>query len=331
MTDPMHRSQFDLEDSYDVAISLLNEDVGVVGQFFDELAQHVRGPVFFYAPIQDKLIGEHGPSVFANVFRRRARVVVIFLRQGWGARGYTRLEHDAICDRYLEGGDPRSIIVVRLDDSEPPDWFTGSRMIWAQFPERSLRDLAIITADRVDERGGSVGRESVVEKARRHRERAEAMERKALALRTHGNRRFAEELPRVVEALVRRVNELRAEAGAELKYGQNQSSDEHAVIYEGDSIQTLVVAPERPPFVNNRSLFVAYATGRYSVQGRVFPQPDISERHELSFEPVDDDLWLWGTEGEPRYTSEDLVEWALERLIDRAYGKDAGRPPIRWL
>ena len=67
---------------YDVAISFLNEDLGLAVERRDLIG--VTLDVFVYSAKQEDLAGTDGLISFRRVFRGDARLMLILHRSGWG-------------------------------------------------------------------------------------------------------------------------------------------------------------------------------------------------------------------------------------------------------
>ena len=107
------------ERDVDVAISFLNKDLDLAIELRDLLSDSLD--VFVYTHRQEELAGTDGLESFRAPFRYRARLVVILYREGWGQTFWTRVEEEAITDRFLKEG-REFLFVVMVDDSAPPPW-----------------------------------------------------------------------------------------------------------------------------------------------------------------------------------------------------------------
>lgn len=108
---------------YDIAFSLCKEDVKYVRKLIDYLNPNLN--IFFYEENQEEIVGKSGPEVFAKVFARESRLVVIIHRVHWGHTYYTALEKNAIVDRTINEYD--GIMLIPIDNSKP-DWYPLTRI-----------------------------------------------------------------------------------------------------------------------------------------------------------------------------------------------------------
>ena len=154
---------------YDVAISFLKDDLALAQRLRDGLSSQLT--VFVYVDRQEELAGTDGLETFRNVFRHDSRLVVVLFRTGWGETSWTRVEQQAITDRFLKEG-PDFLFFLMVDSkSDPPPWLPEQRIRF------SLEDFGIEQAIgaiklRVRELGGRFRKESVAELAIRSDERA---------------------------------------------------------------------------------------------------------------------------------------------------------------
>ena len=120
MSDPSDtRSPNDL----DVAISFLARDEPTARDLHDLLG---GGPnVFFFPRKQEELAGTNGLESMREPFQK-ARVVVVLFRHPWGETNWTRVEQEAITDRFLKQG-WKWLLFVQLDDSSAlPVWLPAT-------------------------------------------------------------------------------------------------------------------------------------------------------------------------------------------------------------
>src|SRR5437899_11207412 len=94
------------EYEYDVAISFLSQDVDLARELADGLSPQLR--VFVYIDRQREIAGTDGLTTFRAIFRSATRLVVVLFRNGWGESNWTRVEEEAISDRFLKEGASRS-------------------------------------------------------------------------------------------------------------------------------------------------------------------------------------------------------------------------------
>ena len=156
---------------YDVAISLVKEDVGV-GQELHDLLRSSINSIFFYPESQRDLIGQDGVEKFGNVFRRESRVVVVIHRKEWGTTPWTGVEENAIKEMCWNEGWDR--IIVHSVDGSAPTWLPKIH-IWSG-GRFGLTALAAAIEQKVKDVGGQVGEEDVVAKANRVRRALAAQE-----------------------------------------------------------------------------------------------------------------------------------------------------------
>ena len=149
---------------YDVAISFLAKDHGTAVALRELVAPSLR--VFEFSSRQEQIAGTDGLTVFRHVFSTAARLVVVLYRDGWGDSPWTRVEHIAIQERFLREGPGFLLFVVLDSNSKAPPWVPENR-IRLHLEEYGLEQAAGAIRLRVGELGGSVGKETLAERARR--------------------------------------------------------------------------------------------------------------------------------------------------------------------
>jgi len=105
------------EHDLDVAISFKSEDANLATDIRGRLGKSLD--TFVYTAKQEELAGTDGLETLRKVFRHRAKLVVILFRSGWGETPWTRVEMEAITDRFLKQG-PGFLFVITLDSAPPP-------------------------------------------------------------------------------------------------------------------------------------------------------------------------------------------------------------------
>jgi len=154
---------------YHVAISLLSEDSAIGQEIVDLIAD--RFTTFIYTKNFTEIEGTDGVETFAKVFGGEALLNVILFREGWGRRGYTEVEANAIKISGVEGDGWDHLLVVRLDKSELPKWIPKNR-IYSDFEKRGPLGVASVIEYRVQELGGELREETIEDfAARKLRER----------------------------------------------------------------------------------------------------------------------------------------------------------------
>ena len=143
----------------DVAFSLLDEDKA----FAQEIKKHLPSTInsFLYTDKAEALVGKNGVVEFAEVFKKRSRVVVVLHRKGWGESFYTEIEQDAILDRVKGSkGSLRFIIMIPLDGKENlPSWYPETKIYVNA--KQDPKQIAELIQYKIVDNGGTVVEETV--------------------------------------------------------------------------------------------------------------------------------------------------------------------------
>jgi hypothetical protein len=149
---------------YEVAISFLSRDSGIATPLADKLQKSFR--VFFYPRSQEAVAGTDGLSSMRDPFRHQSRLNVVLYRDGWGETPWTRVEQTAITERCLDGG-WRTLFFVTLDaQSKLPTWLPDTHIRF-RFADYGLDEAVGAIKARVQETGGTIRVETLVDKATR--------------------------------------------------------------------------------------------------------------------------------------------------------------------
>src|SRR6056297_3068211 len=93
----------DKEDfKYDIAFSFLADDEQIAIDISERIKDKFE--VFIYSKRQEDLVGTDGQDTFSEIFKDKARTVLVLYRQNWGRTNWTRVEETAIKDRWFNKG-----------------------------------------------------------------------------------------------------------------------------------------------------------------------------------------------------------------------------------
>ena len=306
------------EPKYDVALSFLNEHHALAKEIGEELSARMKP--FVYSNEQPELIGSYtdGVEAFTDIFRNQSRVCVVLHSQGWGQKGMTKVESEAMFARVPSEG-WNFLIVVCLDNTKPPSWVPDTK-IWYGFKEFGLKGLLATIDNRVTELGGRPKQDSVVEKAKRlQRQRDFAQRKHDFLISADGFKAAQAEITHLYDILKARVQELE-EACPDL----GVSFQENAYSYRSAAAVTQrasLVRYWQPAWANVLTDAVLLAKewgGYFSYSGWFGGPPEVGV---WSINPTinyaGDVVWIID-DGEEPLTSEKLVDFLVDRLLTHA-------------
>jgi hypothetical protein len=315
----------DTDKTFDIAISFLHEDLGTATLLRDALAESFE--VFIYTKKQEELAGTDGLESFRSVFRQRSRLVVVLLRERWGTTPWTRVEMEAITDRFLAEG-PGFLFVVMMEQCTPPKWIPD-KLIRFSLADFGMEQAVGAIKARALEQGGELHRPTAAFLAERAQRRAQFAATREKAFRSHeGVREAAAEAARVMEHIQERVNEaVEAAPGLGIEFSANQGS----VIARTQGVS--VGCGYRNHIVNvldEARLFLRDFRGHVILPGenayyRIEPKelkvteytPELTEEHG----------WCWRSKSGDVYTSSEIARLFVERFFDLVERQSAGQLP----
>ena len=176
---------------FDVAISFLFQDLGVATELYQRLIESLR--VFIYTKEQKELAGTDGTESFRAIFRSRSRLVVILYRDGWGSTPFTRVEYEAITDRFLKDGADFLFFVMLDEKSTPPKWLPDKliRFNWKDF---GMEEAVGAIKARALDRGSVIQRATIADLAIRAEQKATFARERENVLRGDSGARAAIDL-----------------------------------------------------------------------------------------------------------------------------------------
>jgi len=113
---------------YEVAISLDKRDIDFGKQIIKKLNPNIQKKSFLYTENQKELVGENAVEKFRNVFRKDSRVVVVIYRPEYGKSFYTKLEKEAIIERYADKQGFDFLLVIPIVKNYEIEWYPPTRI-----------------------------------------------------------------------------------------------------------------------------------------------------------------------------------------------------------
>jgi hypothetical protein len=147
---------------WDVAVSLCDVDLPLARQLYDGLKDRFK--VFLYSEEEKTLQFRNGVKVLSDIYRHKARAVVVIWRPEWGKSKWTGLEEECLTDRVLNET-PAFILLVKIETGETPAWIP-STYIYRSHQVWGLDTLVETVAGRVNQLGGEIRCQTPLEIAR---------------------------------------------------------------------------------------------------------------------------------------------------------------------
>jgi hypothetical protein len=149
---------------YDIAFSFLSTDEKAAQEINDSLQDRYR--TFIYPERQKELAGTDGEEAFKRVFAKEARTVAVLFRPEWGTTRWTRIEETAIRDRAHDDGYDFCTFIAMAESVARPNWLPKNRLQYVA-KRFGLHGAAAVLEARLQEQGGTVHEETVVERGQR--------------------------------------------------------------------------------------------------------------------------------------------------------------------
>jgi hypothetical protein len=297
---------------YDVAISFLAED--------EPLARRLGGAlpglkVFVYSKQQEQLAGTDGLESFREVFRHRARIVVVLYRPRWGQTRWTNVEEIAIKEFCLDRNWPRLVFVV-LEKGEPPRWLPETNIRF-NYDDFGFDELVGAVKARCLDAGVQVRAPTAVElaKAAAEEERFQA-ETEYLIRNSPGPLR--ETAAALFASVERRMDEIERDAGMASYRGSTGEQYVAAFTPDGPSLQLLRhwrMGLERTAVVVYRLWSGRYLTPAEQARGGIQPEaPKEIRKGDLNLTRAPELGWCWKNAGRVMPT-EAAAEFLVGMLV----------------
>ena len=317
------------EHDLDVAISFKSEDANLANDIRGRLGTSLD--TFVYTAKQEELAGTDGLETLKMVFRHRVKLVVILFRAGWGKTPWTRVEMEAITDRFLKEG-PGFLFVITLDSAPPPPWLPD-KLIRFSLADFGLEQAVGAIKARALEVGSVLHHPSPAERARLAAEEAEFGKNRARLLRSEDG---VQQAAAAATELFRLISERAAEAKnaaptlglehglADVAIGLRTPSVGLHVHYSNHIINVL----------DEARLFIREYVGSIILPGQRAYY--VQEPKELTKEVFQPDIsratgWGWVADDGPVRTSDDIADHCIRKFFALVNLHSAGKLPNPWL
>jgi hypothetical protein len=319
--------------NYDIAISFLQQDGPIALDLNNHLCPNFN--VFVYTNRQEDLAGTNGIDVFRRVFLENSRFVVVLYREGWGDTRWTRIEEDAIKERFLNEGWDWLLFIMVDSISTPPPWLPD-RKIRLNLEEYGIEQAVGAIKKRVQELGGVYHKEDVLQHAKRIQRLAEERAAKNKLFKSHEGVNAASDKVRELYEIISNLSEdMKKIEGLNF----NAGSENDLFVLTNNRVSVKVFF--RCNYVNsleNARLLVIELNGTVLLPQEASQFMIRKKPEELNVQEFDPDItlekgWCWRSISEPNcyYTSKELAEYAIKVFLDLVERADKGEiPPLEY-
>lgn len=316
------------EYKWDVALSLLSQDLRYAKRLHSELRRHIRGGIFLYEQQQQEVAAAGEMSrFFTRVFMEETRLAVILYRPGWGDRGYTKIEQEAILNARLSQPDG-FVFMVRLDPPALPSWYPDNNFA-VDAPAYSVPQVAAFIIGRASQLGGTMGEESPAELAARMAAERKAREAQEETFRRQATERAQQEAESVIEELERLAAEV-SEVTKDDPVAFQRRGLECLLTYRRQELTVKwqpALVREMPVDEGSR-LTVALFWGPSGFHGFTSRPPQTLRQLQYKVALTLEGIWGWANVKGTFTTSPSVAQEAMNWLVRQ--GQNPRQPPAPW-
>ena len=297
---------------FDVALSFVRGDLDLALEYAERLAPELQ--VFVHSPGRDPAAAE-GVDSARSIFRERARLSLVLYRSAWGGSASSAAEEAAIKERCTRTNF-RSLVLVNLDGSAPPDWLPQG---FLQFDPLAypVEQLTGLVKARAQELGASLkpasNRAALLEQRR-------AFDAETAQLLERGTAAWIGARAALLEAVQSQAAETAARTGWEIEFGQGASVGGFVVVLQGQSIQLedceLRADSARGAYLELREFDTRLSVQRPAQNSAPSEPPPAASVTRLDIRRRPLVGWCWQMEGKVRPTLE-TAEAVLGKLRER--------------
>lgn len=147
--------------NYDVAFTFLYEDQTLACQVNELLEDRFKTFIYFEKP--DESVSKDIEKKLNLIYRKDARIIVIFYRHNWGEKGLTAIARKAIKNRAFLGDDNYNfILLVNLEDFSPQISWIPTTSIFANINEYGVNSLVAAIENKIMKNGGKAHNTPVI-------------------------------------------------------------------------------------------------------------------------------------------------------------------------
>jgi len=306
-------SEIEIPKNIDVAITFLGQDESIAKDLYDSLSE--RLDVFYYAERQPELVGTDGEESFGEIFRDKARVVVVLYRKGWGETMMTRAERSGIKQRASKEGYNFSIWVP-LDEEKSIPAFLDPQFIWFDFNRWGIDGLAAVIEEKVKESGVKVRPETVFDRLNKFNKKVELKKEIDSFHWSPEGVSFVQKAANNLESVIKNKTEKFEEITKEIRFGV-QSSREQVSVTSFPFKMNFYVYQKASNTVHDSEIIVSLLKDNKKPG---YYDSNFSKIKEYKFHPTldEDRNPVWAKDNDGLYSLEELIDYMLTELTDYA-------------
>lgn len=314
------------ETKYDVAISFLHKDETLASAISARLSEQFN--VFVYSKRQEELAGTNGLESFREAFLAKSRLVVVLYREGWGSTPFTRVEQQAITDRFLEDGWEFLLFVMLNDSDQPPKWLPRSE-IRLSFQQYGFEQLVGAVKVRANKLGSTIKTETALDRAKRFEGESRVRADREKLLNSEGSQAMRRQCEIVIAALSAKTSEANKHLSHKIALGNGLDG----FVLRAKNVSLLIVADPAHPTTNSRIIVQEWTSllmlaTEVAVYWNRQPQRIAETSFYFDYRPAYG--WCWRlASSTDYYDSACLAEELLKRLLNLQDRFDRGETKWR--
>jgi hypothetical protein len=321
----MSESETKSEKKYDVAISFLHKDETLAVAIDARLREHFN--VFIYSKRQEELAGTNGLESLREAFLTESRLVVVLYREAWGTTQWTRVEQQAITDRFLKDGWDFLLFVMLNDSDHPPKWLPQSE-IRLRFQEYGFEELIAAVKIRAQKLGSIVRSETALDRAKRFEDASRARADREKLLNSEGSQAMRQQWDSFIASLSAKTSEANQNLSFKIVFGNGP----YGHVVRAKNVSLSLTADPAHPTTNSRIIVQEWKGAlNLTTDGSFSPfrQPKRIAENSFYFDYQPAYGWCWHSAASTDYyNAAGLAEEVLMRLLNLQDRFERGE--IKW-
>lgn len=313
------------ETKYDVAISFLHGDEPLAHEIDARLSEQFN--VFVYSKRQEDLAGTNGLESFREAFLTESRLVVVLYRKAWGTTPFTRVEQQAITDRFLNDGWDFLLFVMLNDSDQPPKWLpqSGIRLSFQQYGFEQLIGAVKVRAEKL---GSIIKSETALDRAKRFEDASRARADREKLLNSEGSQAMRQQWDSVIASLSAKTSEANQNLSFKIAFGNGP----YGFVVRAKNVSLSLSSDPAHPTTNSRIILQEWKGAlNLTTDGFFSPfrQPKRIAENSFYFDYQPAYGWCWHSAASTDYyNAAGLAEEVLKRLLNLQDRFERGE--IKW-
>jgi len=213
---------------YDVAISYLSKDASIVNEIYSGLCENYD--VFVDTKRQENITFTEGDITLREVYLTQSRTCLIIFSNGWGDKGWTNIEENAIREFGSKEGYEK-VFLIKLDDTSTPTWYPNM-MFYAKQEFANIDQIIGALKSQIKNAGGEYKKQTALHMAKIFDEQNKFDQDKYEFFRSkEGNQKSEDQYINLIDKIKTSINDLEFNSQTKIGLEELNNNKFHNLLY----------------------------------------------------------------------------------------------------